>query len=102
MTASNKAALGGTHWLSTRAEATQRGHTDKDLRKGPYRRIYHGVYLLESVPPTHELRCRAAAMVLPPNAVITGRSAATLHGIDLAGPNDPVEVLAHQMSRRSL
>lgn len=43
---------------------------------------------------THELRCEAAALVLPPDAVITGRSAATLRGCALARPVDPIEVIA--------
>jgi very-short-patch-repair endonuclease len=46
------------------------------------------------VPLTHELKCRAAALVLPPGAAITGRSAATLRGVSLAKPGDPVEVSA--------
>ncbi|MDI2030016.1 DUF559 domain-containing protein [Saccharopolyspora sp. TS4A08] len=99
MVASNKVALGGTRGLFTRKEALQQGFSDKDLRNGPYRRIFHGVYLLESVPLTHELLCRGAAMVLPPDAVITGRSAASLHGIDLARPTDPVEVLTRNHKR---
>lgn len=32
-------------------------------------------------------------MKLPPEAVITGKSAATLHGVPIARPQDPVEVL---------
>lgn len=99
MAASNMVALGGTRGLFTRAEALQQGFTDEKLRKGPFRRVLHGVYRLESTPLTHELRCRAAAMVLPRDAVITGRSAATLHGIDLARPQDAVEVLASGVKR---
>lgn len=45
-----------------------------------------------AVALTHELRCAGAALVLPNDAVITGRSAATLRGVPLALPGDPVEV----------
>ncbi|WP_406692588.1 DUF559 domain-containing protein [Saccharopolyspora sp. ID03-671] len=99
MSASNKIAIGRTRGLFTRTEALQQGFTDKQLQKGPFRRIFHGVYAHESVPVTHELRCLGAAMVLPSSAVITGRSAATLHGIELASTYDPVEVLAKNLKR---
>jgi hypothetical protein len=36
------------------------------------------------VAQTHELYCTAAGLALPPSAVITGRSAATLRGVALA------------------
>jgi hypothetical protein len=44
-----------------------------------------------AVPVTHELRTRAAVLLLP-SAVITGCSAGTLWGVPLAGPDDDVEV----------
>jgi hypothetical protein len=40
---------------------------------------------------THELRCEAALLTLPPDAAITGGSAATVRGCALARPWDPVE-----------
>jgi very-short-patch-repair endonuclease len=89
----NTAALGSTGGLFTRAEALAAGLTDRDLRSPEYQRVVHGVYRTSSTPLTHELRCRAVAMKLPPHAVITGRSAATLHGVSLARPHDPVEVI---------
>ncbi len=46
-----------------------------------------------SVPLTHRLKCEAVAKCFPPEAVITGRSAAALHGIDLATAATPVEVI---------
>ncbi|MEO7193956.1 MAG: hypothetical protein ABIZ05_03915 [Pseudonocardiaceae bacterium] len=48
---------------------------------------------------THELRCECAALVLPADVVITGRSAATLRGVPLALPSDPVEVVAGLATR---
>ena len=56
-----------------------------------WRPLFRDVYVHRDVPVDHELRAQAACLLLPA-AVITGRSAAVLWGIDLAGPNDPVEV----------
>lgn len=73
--------------------------TQRELR-GPWlRRLFHGVYAPRQVPLTHELRCRAAALVAPPNAVLTGRSAAVLYGVGLAGRTEPVQVLVPQRQR---
>jgi very-short-patch-repair endonuclease len=58
------------------------------------RRLYRDVYAPASVPVSHELRCRAAALGLPTGAVITGRSAATVRGVRLCWPEDDVHVLA--------
>jgi hypothetical protein len=49
------------------------------------------VYAHRDVPVTHELLARGAVLLLP-GAVVTGRSAAVLWGVDLAGPGDDVEV----------
>jgi hypothetical protein len=49
------------------------------------------VYVHRDVPLTHELRTRAAVVLLPA-AVVTGRSAAVLWDVDLAGAEHPVEV----------
>jgi hypothetical protein len=59
---------------------------------GPsWRRLFHDVYVHRDVPITHELLVRGAVVLLP-GAVVTGRSAAVLWGVDLAGPQDDVEV----------
>ncbi|MGH3902157.1 MAG: hypothetical protein ACRDTA_28690 [Pseudonocardiaceae bacterium] len=53
---------------------------------------------------THEVRCQGAALILPAEAVITGRSAATLRGLPLARTEDPVEAvvgLETQVFRRA-
>lgn len=77
--------------------------TAKQLR-GPYvRRILTGVYAPIWVQRTHALKCEGAALVLPKEAVITGRSAATIRGADLAFYEDPVEIIADpdlRVSRR--
>lgn len=91
--------------LFTRDEALSAGWSDQDLRKHTdIRRVIHGVYALRDVPLTHTLKCRAMAMRLPEDAVLTGRSAATLHGVELAAPNDRVELLVSRhkyMNRRN-
>ncbi|MDR7302502.1 DUF559 domain-containing protein [Haloactinomyces albus] len=90
--------------LFTRADALAAGLSDRDLRTSIYQRVIHGVYTSAEHPLTHELKCRAAAMTLPNEAIITARSAATLHGVPLAGRHDDVEVLVsgHKyMNRRS-
>lgn len=74
--------------------------TPKQLR-GPYvRRVLRGVYAPASLPITHTLRCAAASLVLDRDAQITGRSMATVLGVPLAGPADPVEVLVPDASQQ--
>lgn len=68
--------------------------TRKKLARPRYRRVFRDVYVSTTTPLTHELRCECAALLLPPHAVITGRSAAALHGVPLALPEDPIEVVA--------
>src|SRR5699024_1869773 len=67
--------------------------TKKQLRSPLFVRLFHNVYLPAATPVTHELRCRAVAAIAPQETVITGLSAAALHGVSLAGSHDPVEVL---------
>lgn len=89
--------------LFTRAQAQEQGVSDYKLAAYCVR-VLQGIYTVRDAPITHALRCLAAAMTLPPDAVITGRSAATLLGADLAGPKDDVEVLVSDhkyMNRRA-
>jgi very-short-patch-repair endonuclease len=66
--------------------------TTRQLR-GPFvKRVIQGVYRPAWVPLTHQLKCRAACLVLPDRAVVTGASAATVLGVRLAEPNDDVSV----------
>ncbi|PRX96288.1 DUF559 domain-containing protein [Allonocardiopsis opalescens] len=65
-----------------------------------WRRLHRDVYVLASIPDDLRLRLRALALVLPPDAVFGGRTAAALHGVDLGGPAEPVDVLApHRRGR---
>lgn len=83
------------------SEATAVGDlTPGQLRSPHLRRVVHDVYAPRSVTVTHQLRCRAVAMVCDPTTVITGRSAATLLGVDLARGTDPVELLSTDRSLR--
>lgn len=65
--------------------------TERQLRGSSWCRLLQGVYVHRDVPVTHALRAEAATVLLP-GAVVTGRSAAVLWGVDLAGPEDDVEV----------
>lgn len=73
--------------------------TDGQLRGHRYRRLFQDVYAPADIPLTHELRCRGAALIVPQEAVLTGRSAATVRGVDLAKPNDPVEFVVPEQHR---
>jgi hypothetical protein len=53
--------------------------------------LFRDVYACAEVPVTHELRAVVAARLVVPGAVVTGRSAAVLWGLPLAGADDDVE-----------
>ncbi|WP_181777251.1 endonuclease domain-containing protein [Amycolatopsis pittospori] len=73
--------------------------TASQLRGSGVRRLFQDVYAPAHVEVTHELRCRGAALLAPAEAVLTGRSAATVHGVELAKPNDPVEMIVPEKQR---
>lgn len=50
---------------------------------GLVRRVLHGVYAAAQAPDDPHLRAQAIALVLPFGAVVTDRTAAWLHGVDL-------------------
>jgi very-short-patch-repair endonuclease len=60
--------------------------TRKELRGPAWRRLFRDVHADAALEVTHELRAIAAASVLVPGAVVSGRSAAVLWGLDVAGP----------------
>lgn len=70
-----------------RADAKRRGLTDDDIRHllddGEIRRITQGCYVPARCTDTPELRAAAVALVAPPDHVVTDRTAAWLHGIDV-------------------
>ena len=57
------------------------------------------MYACSTLRLDHRLRARAAAALLVPGAVVTGRSAATLWGVELAGADDDVELTLPEGSR---
>jgi very-short-patch-repair endonuclease len=66
--------------------------TPNQLRGPAWQRLLPDVYAPAGLPVTHALRARAAAGLVVPGSVITGRSAAVTWGVDLAGPEDDVEL----------
>jgi hypothetical protein len=84
----------GLHGVFIGAHAVSEGVlTRHQLQNGPYLRVLHGVYADPSLPRDHLLRCRAAALLMPPSAVLGGRSAAALLGAPAPGYGDPVTVV---------
>lgn len=82
------------------SEARRAGLVTKaELQGTRFRRLFQDVYVPANVPVTHELRCRGAALIVPAEAVLTGRSAATIRGVPLAKPHDPVEFVVPEKSR---
>jgi very-short-patch-repair endonuclease len=77
------------------SEAVQNGQLSPNKLRGPQViRLFRDVYVDAGTRVTHEVRCRGATLILPPDAVLTGRSAATVRGVALARTDDPVEVIA--------
>ncbi|MEU3627201.1 endonuclease domain-containing protein [Amycolatopsis coloradensis] len=65
--------------------------TRAQLRSGLYNRLFQDVYAPAGIRQDHGLRCKAAALVVPDGAVLTGCSAATVRGFPFALADDPVE-----------
>lgn len=84
----------GDHGLFIGAHAVAQGVlTRRQLQDGPYIRVLHGVYADPSVPRDHLARCRAAALLMPPEAALGGRSAAAVLGAPAPRYADPVTVI---------
>jgi hypothetical protein len=66
--------------------------TPGELRSRAWRRLFRDVYVCAEVPVTHQLRAVAAAGLLVPGSVVTGRSAAVLWGLPAAERDDDVEL----------
>jgi hypothetical protein len=64
----------------------------RELRSPAWRRLYRDVYACADVQVTHGLRAVAAAGLLVPGAVVTGRTAAVLWGVPVAERDDDVEL----------
>lgn len=71
----------------------------RQLRSGVLIRLFRDVYLPRGMDVTHELRCLGASLIAPSPAVLTGCSAATVQGIELAHALDPVEFVVPERAR---
>lgn len=67
--------------------------TKRQLEQGPFMRILHGVYAEAGRTHDHRLKAQAAALLMPPEAAISGRSAAAWFGAPFAAATDPVLVV---------
>jgi very-short-patch-repair endonuclease len=70
--------------------------TRQQLRSSAWRRLFRDVYVSSAIPATYRLRILGAALILPPDAVVTGRTAAHLWGVERCDPDDPIEVLCQR------
>jgi hypothetical protein len=68
--------------------------TRRQLASSSYRRVLHNIYADPSLRDDHELRARGAALLMPPDAAIGGRSAAAWYGAPFASTADPALVVA--------
>jgi hypothetical protein len=69
--------------------------TARQLQSRKWRREFTGIYVDSAIPSTPLLTIRSAALLLPPGAVVTGRSAAVLWGVPpLTEIGDQVEIAA--------
>jgi hypothetical protein len=86
--------LSPLHGLFLGSHAVSEGFlTRRQLQSGLYRRVLRNVYADPSLKFDHELLCRAAALLMPPDAVLGGRSAAVWWDAPTAGVTDQVLVI---------
>jgi hypothetical protein len=84
----------GLHGVFLGSHAVAAGAVSaKQLKSGLYRRLLHNVYADPALPADHELYARAAALVMPDDGVLGGRSAACWFGAPFASAQDPVLVV---------
>jgi hypothetical protein len=67
--------------------------TRRQLASVLFRRVLHNVYVGAGVVHDHALKSRAAALLMPPEAAIGGRSAAAWFGAPFSSLVDPVLVV---------
>lgn len=76
----------------TAAEARRVGLARWHLEGASWRRVGHGLYAWAELSDTPILKLEAALLRLPASAAFTGKTAAWLHGLDVA-PCDPIETI---------
>jgi hypothetical protein len=82
------------HGLFLGSHAVAEGAVSRrQLQSGLFRKVLHNVYADPRMPFDHQLLCRAAALVMPADAALAGRSAAAWFGADFAGVTDSVTVI---------
>ncbi|PFG20684.1 type IV toxin-antitoxin system AbiEi family antitoxin domain-containing protein [Serinibacter salmoneus] len=69
------------------------------VRTGSLRRVVRGVLVDGGVPDSRELRARALALVLPPDAIVSDHSAAWIYGVDTFPPGEFREIRPHCLVR---
>lgn len=69
--------------LQARAGGITQHAFEKLVKDGLLRRVVRGVYAAAQAPDDLLLRSSALALVIPPTAVVTDRTAAWLHGVDI-------------------
>ena len=67
--------------------------TRRQLSSGLYRRLLRNVYVDRGLPDDHQMRARAAALLMPRGAAVGGRSAAAWFGAPFSSVTDPVLVV---------
>jgi very-short-patch-repair endonuclease len=92
---------GAQHDVLTHAQLRDLGYSasaiQRLVRSGRVRRLHRGVYLLGHRPPTERSRLFAAVLASGTEAVVSHRSAASLHGllpwresvVDVTSPREP-------------
>ena len=84
----------GLHGVFVGSHAVAEGAVSRrQLQSGLYRPLLHNVYADPALTADHQLHARAAALVMPEDAALGGRSAATWFGAPFAAPIEPVVVL---------
>jgi hypothetical protein len=67
--------------------------TKRQLESGLYRRVLRNVYAEPGVRHDHGLKSRAAALLMPAEAAVGGRSAAAWFGAPFSSATDPVLIV---------
>lgn len=73
-----------------RKAALATGLTADQLRSRCWTRLFHEVYIHSAVPVTDDVRFEALRLAMPPEAVLTGLTAAWLYGAWTPPPGAPV------------
>ena len=83
---------------TARAAGVERPALERMLREGTVRRMVRGAYVAATTPDTTQVRAAAVALVVRREAIAVDRTAAWVHGVDVAptaaGEVHPVEVVS--------